>query len=529
METLHQLKHRLIFDKWIKNDGEFWYSSTIMNALLALLPILVVLILMLALRWSSPLAGLAGWGCCLLVAFLAFGLNWSVFWVSQVKGLLLTFNVILVLWPAIFLYNIVDQIGGISAIALALQGMVHDKGWLLILQSWMLSAIIECLSGFGLPIAMVAPLLITLGVSPVLAVSAVAVGHTWASSTGGMALSLRLLAEITHYSPEALFPDSALLLGLTIVLTGLAVAFLLGEKKQWWRVLVVGGIVAVAHYLLGISGLLSISALISSVVGFAVGAWLSRKPRQTGRQKNQLNPALIAGLIAYGILVIIMLLVTLLPPLNRLLSPFVWTLQFPAITTGNGLVTPATSGYLFHIFTHPGVLILVTAALSLLVFRLDPAIPNPDIKKSLKYTLHSGLPAALGTLFMIGLSTTMEHTGMTLALANSLSALVGGVYPLFAPVIGVVGSFATGSNVNSNVLFGALQKEVAILVGASPVVILAAQTTGGSLGSMIAPAKLAVGTSTSSVKGHEGDVLRITLPICLIIALLVGVLTLLIS
>jgi lactate permease len=500
-----------------------------MNALLALLPIIIVLILMLVFRWSSPLAGLVGWCCGLLVAWLAFGLNWPVFWVSQAKGLMLTFNVILVLWPAIFLYNIVDQIGGVTAIALALQGMVHDKGWLLVLQAWMLSAIIECLTGFGLPIAMVAPLLIALGVSPVLAVSAVAIGHPWASSTGGMALALRLLAEITHYTPEALFPASALLLGLSILLTGLAVAFLLGQKQQWWRVLITSCVVAAAHYLLGVSGMLSLAALISAVIGFTVGAWLSRKPREASRTKAPLNPALVAGLIAYGILVVIMLVVSVFPPLNRVLSPIVWTLQFPSVATANGVVTPAESGYLFHIFTHPGVLILITIALSLLAFRIYPAIPALDLKKSLKVTMKSGVPAALGTLFMIGLSTTMEHAGMTQALAKSLSALVGGVYPLFAPVIGVIGSFATGSNVNSNVLFGALQKEVAILVGASPVVILAAQTTGGSMGSMIAPAKLAVGTSTSSVKGHEGDVLRITLPICLAIAMIIGLVTLLIS
>ncbi|MPM51659.1 Glycolate permease GlcA [bioreactor metagenome] len=88
----------------------------------------------------------------------------------------------------------------------------------------------------------------------------------------------------------------------------------------------------------------------------------------------------------------------------------------------------------------------------------------------------------------------------------------------------MLGSFATGSNVNSNVLFGTLQKTVAILVGASPLVMMGAQTTGGSLGSMIAPAKLAVGVSTTpELKNREGEVLRKTLPISLIIAILIGI------
>ncbi|HTX78781.1 MAG TPA: L-lactate permease, partial [Longilinea sp.] len=80
-----------------------------MLALLAFVPILLVLILMLVFRWGSAQAGLAGWCCELLVAALAFGLDWPVFWVSQVKGLLLTLNVLIILWPATFLYSMVDQ------------------------------------------------------------------------------------------------------------------------------------------------------------------------------------------------------------------------------------------------------------------------------------------------------------------------------------------------------------------------------------------------------------------------------------
>lgn len=499
-----------------------------MIVLIALLPILLVMFLMLVLRWNSTLAGFAGWCLGLLVALLAFGLTWDVFWVSQVKGILLTVNVMFMLWPSIFLYNYVDQIGGIRSIALSLEGMVKDKGWLLILQAWMLSATIESLAGFGLPIAMVAPLLITLGVPPVVAVAAPAVGHTWASSTGGMALSLRLLSDITHYSPETLFPASALLLGILIILSGLAVAYLLGEKNQWWRILITGVVTAGVHYLVGISGLIPVSALISSVVGFIVGSWLNHKPRMKDGQKV-VDPSLLAGLIAYGILVVVMLSVSLIKPLSNTLSRFTWTLQFPAVSTATGFTISAEAGYLFHIFTHPGTLIIFSVMITLIIFRISKKIPRVDMKQTLRVSFRSGLPVCLGSLFMIGLSTTMEHTGMTLALANTLSVAVNGAYPLFAPLVGVLGSFTTGSNVNSNVLFGVLQKQISVLVGANPVILLAAQTTGGSLGSSIAPAKLALGTSTSSANGHEGEVLRKTLPICLIIAFIIGVVTLMIS
>ena len=117
----------------------------------------------------------------------------------------------------------------------------------------------------------------------------------------------------------------------------------------------------------------------------------------------------------------------------------------------------------------------------------------------------------------------------SMQIADGLSKLMGMVYPLFSPLVGMVGAFATGSNTNSNVLFGPMQKGVAQLLSISPVILLAAQTVGGSLGSMIAPAKLAVGSTTTGLKGKEGEVLRITLPIGIGIVLIVGLVALLIS
>ena len=501
-----------------------------MIALLALVPILTVLILMLVFRWGSHLAGAAGWVCAVLVAALGFGLNWQVFWVSQVKGLLLTLNVVILLVPGIFLYSLVDEIGGIRAISQALQGMVHDNGWLQILQAWMLSALLECLAGFGLPVAITAPLLIALGVPPITAVAAAAVGHSWASSTSGMALPLRMIADITHYQPEQLFPIVALMVGVACFVSGLAVAFMLKQKGHWWRILLTSIVAAGVHYIAGKLGALSVAELLATTTGFFFGAALNRKPRSERPVRTQeANLPLQAGILAYGLLVAIILIVSLVPPLNLYLSQFTWTLWFPAVTASTGFSTAAENGYVFHFLTHPGTLIIVTILITVLIFKLSRRFPSPELKKTTLRTLHSSGPALMGTLFMIGLSTIMEHTGMTQALASELGTLTGKLYPLFSPLIGVVGSFATGSNVNSNVLFGTLQKGVAVLVGVSPVVVLAAQTVGGGMGSMIAPAKLAVGTSTSEAKGFEGKVLRLTLPVSLGIAVVLGLVALLIG
>lgn len=492
-----------------------------MEAILAPIPILLVLITMTVFRKGSALAGLVGWLSGLVVALLFFGLNWQVFWVSQGKGLLLSLNVLMILWPALLLYTLVDQVGGIRAIAQALQELVPDRGWLAIMQAWVLTALIESLAGFGMPIAIVSPMMMALGVPPVLAVAATAIGHTWAVSLGGMALPFRTLGEIVKIPTASLFPASALLLGITVVLSGLAVMLLLNERKYWWRVLVLGTIIAGVQYLAGSFGLISICAFLAAVTGIVVGVWLCPRPRGW-KTTRTVSPSLRGGLFAYGTLIVLIFLASVIRPVNQFLSSFTWTVQFPEAVSRNGLSTAAGPGYMLHFLLHSGTMILVSILISLVLFRFIPGLKVPDVRSALKTTVRGAMPASLGTLFMIGLSTTMEHTGMTIALARGLSNVVGGIYPVFTPIVGMVGAFATGSNTNSNVLFGLLQKEVAGLIGASPIILLAAQTTGGALGSMIAPAKLAVGTSTSELKGREGEVLRYTLPIGIVMALIIG-------
>lgn len=492
-----------------------------MSALLALIPILVVLLLMLAFRLGSQWAGMAGWAAGLLVALIAFGLTWQVFWVSQVKGLLLTFNVLYVLWPSLFLYYLVDQVGGIRAIARAMQRVIPDAGWLTLVQAWMFTGLIENVAGFGLPITIGAPMLVVMGVPPLIAVAAAAIGHSWAVTTSGMALAYRTLADITATDPAALFPAASILIALAILMTGFAAAWMLGQLKHWRKILLMAAIVGASLWLSGTLGLISISSFIAAIVGIAAGILLGTKPAGWKRDKEQ-SEGFLTGVLTYGFLIAIIMGVILIKPLNTLLSSVTWTLPFPEVSTLKGFTTAAGNGYLFRFLLHPGTLITITALISLLVF---PRIKGYRIGKSgeaFTRMVRSGIPSTLGTLFMIGLATLMEHTGMTLRLAEGVSSLVGAVYPLFAPLIGITGSFVTGSNTNSNVLFGNLQKNVAELLKLSPLVILGAQTVGGALGSMVAPAKLAVGTSTTAVKGREGDILRMTLPIGLVCIMVIG-------
>jgi lactate permease len=499
-----------------------------MQYLFALLPILVVLGLMILARWSGQRAGLAGLLTGVLIAALAFGLTPQVLWVSQLKGVLLALYVLIIIWPALLLFNVVNQIGGIRAIAQGLERAMGDRGVLLIVMAWAFSGALEGVAGFGLPIAVVAPMLVGLGVEPVTAVAAVAVGHAWSVTMGDMGVIFQTLVAVSNMDGAALAPASALMLGVACLACGWVSARILGQGRRWPLVVALAALMSVMQYALAVMGLVPLAALGAGLVGVLGGILLGRqgdKVTFAGEQSDKVTPLWIA-LSGYVALVILMTAIALVRPLRAALYPVVWQMNFPEVKTLTGFVTPAGVGQAFRVLVHPGTSILLIACLTYLLYRRLGLIAPGGWRPSVAAMWRSAAPASVGILAMVGLAMLMDHCGMMLLLARGLSAAMGRAFPLVSPLVGSLGAFATGSNNNSNVLFASLQKNAAIFLALDPRILLAAQTTGGSLGSMLAPAKVIVGCSTAGIKGRDGDVLRVTVPYGLVIGLVIGVLTL---
>jgi lactate permease len=192
-------------------------------------------------------------------------------------------------------------------------------------------------------------------------------------------------------------------------------------------------------------------------------------------------------------------------------------------------VVEAGKGKAINIFGHGGALLVYSSIISFFVYRSKGFYKPHVMKTILQKTAKSGVPTSLGIVSMVCFAMIMDHCQMIFILAEGVSRVFGSIYPLVAPWIGLLGAFMTGSNTNSNVVFGVLQQETAHLAGLSAALILAAQTTGGALGSMIAPAKILVGCSTVGLTGKEGSVLKITIRYGLVITVMIGIITLLLS
>jgi lactate permease len=499
---------------------------------LAIFPILVILGLMVWLRWGGQRVGPIGWLVGLIVGFTAFGLTPQTLMVSQLKGLYLSFTVLFILWPAMFLYHLVDRIGGIQAIAHSLQRLVSDHGLLVVMLAWSFTSMLEGLAGFGLPIAVVAPMLVGLGVSPIIAVAATAVGHSWSVTFGDMGVVYQTLISITRMDGAVLAPAAAFSLGLACLACGLASAWILKQGRLWFAILPLAVVMGGVQYLLAISGLTPMAGFgagLSGVLAVVLASRVFHKNVLAVDAAGSSAPFALKGALAtYGSLACLMSVVALVGPVHDLFYRVALQADFPAVSTLNGFVT-ASATQIFRPLVHPGVWVLLVVLVSYWVYsKLGWCLKN-TWRESATATWRSAAPASLGVISMIGLSMIMDHSGMTLLLARGVSQTLGMVFPLASPLVGILGAFATGSNNNSNVLFASLQQNAAILLGMDPRILLAAQTTGGALGSMLAPAKIIVGCSTVGLNGRDGEVLRRTLPYGLAIGLGIGLLALALS
>ena len=204
----------------------------IVKWIFAFSPILTVLVLMIFKNWSGSRAGAAGWFVSLIAATLVFGAHPKLIAYSQMKGVLLSLNVLYIIWTALLLYNVVNETGAIKAIGIGIQRFSGDKSIQILIFGWIFASFLQGVAGYGVPIAVVAPLLVGLGFSPVIAVAVPAIGHSWSVTFGSMGASFQALMAVSGLEASYLAPWSATLLGITTFLCGIFAVHVYGGWKM---------------------------------------------------------------------------------------------------------------------------------------------------------------------------------------------------------------------------------------------------------------------------------------------------------
>jgi lactate permease len=278
--------------------------------------------------------------------------------------------------------------------------------------------------------------------------------------------------------------------------------------------------------LVAVNGLWNTAAFMGSIAGLLASFGLARLLRGKHSQDGKVDGKLLGvALSGYAILVIITLIIQLIPDVKHLLGGLVIQVKIPGLATSLGHASPAAASKPISLLNHAGAILLYASILAYLVYWLAGRFQKGSFGKIILGTVKRVQAPSISILFMVCMAVVMETAGMTEALARGLAEITGRLFPLVSAWIGALGAFMTGSNTNSNVVFALLQSRTAQLLGYSIPIILAAQTAGAGLASVIAPAKIVVGTSTADLAGREGEVMLKMLPYIILLVLLISLLT----
>jgi lactate permease len=508
------------------------------------LPLAFLLVVLLGLRWPGPRAGMAVLALTVLLAVTVFGLPGSAAALALGRAVALSLDVLYIIWTALALYQIAELTGAIRGIGEAVARLTEDHILQLLIIGFAFTSFLQGVEGFGVPVAVTAPLLLGLGFRPIEAAAVPLVAHSWAVGLGTLATAFQALRAVTGLPARALALDIAVLGAVTAFTTGFAVTHIHAGwrpmRRAFGAIALMGLTMGLVQMLVVASGGWTIGVSVASMAALAAGLQLARWTRRYGAGLGGLLPqwppaegrrepprppvpavprmSFHLAFLPYYVLLVLVGLTTFIGPVHAALSEVRIVVEFPATVTALGWTTDRALAAL-PVLGHPGALILYAAVLSALVFaRLGH---RPPLRTLWRNTARQGIPTTVTILALVAVAMLMVYSGMTYLLASAL-ARAGLVFPLLSPFIGVLGAVITGSNTNSNVLFGALQRDAAVLLRLDPVLIGALQTAGASLGSMITPAKVVLATATTGLAGQEGAVMRVTGRYLLILTALLG-------
>ena len=512
---------------------------TIVNWLLAASPVVFLVAAIVWLGWSVPRVGAGACVLAVALALLIFGAEPGHAAIAAAKGVSLSLFVLTIVWTSVYLYNVLDRLKAIEAIGRSMTALARDELAQALIIGWGFSSFIQGITGFGVPVAVAAPLLIMLGFSPARAAAMALVGHGWAVTFGSMASSYYTIQLVTGIPGDVIAPHMALLFAPVIVASGALVAHIQGGLAAVARslplVVVVGSMMAGAMYALTLMGAPQIASTVPGILGMVAIALFARTPLllparptdtatwrgvDTGRSSSPM-PLLLA-MLPY-LLLVTLSVISQIGPVMEAVSGLRLAMDYPGFTTQQGFVVEPANDYApISLLNHPAPLIVMSTLAGVLVYAATGWWRKGVAGESVRLTYRQSRSSTLSVTAMVVMAVVMADTGMTVLLAEGVASVSGPLFPLVSPFIGLLGSFMSGSNTNSNVMFGLLQMETARALGIGEVTISSIQSIGASVGSSMAPAKVLVAAAVVGLGGEERSIFRVVIPYVVALVLLTG-------
>lgn len=502
-----------------------------MKIVLALLPILCMLLSMTVFRLSSHRTAILASVLSVIIAFAAFSMPLISLFTASIEGLAVAMiTIVFVIFSAVFMYNISVKSGAILVVRKLLFKVSSDRRVAVLLIAFCFGGFLEGIAGFGTAVILPVGMLILLGFDAMRSVLVCLAANTIPVAFGVLGVPAVTLAQVTGLNLGQLTGYIAFqLLPFTVFLPAFLIVLSEGSLKALRGVLGIslftGLSFAAVQTVIAVAVGPELAAVGGSIAsGLAVVAVAISRRGRIGKQssgnsisadsKNDVAPKeAILACLPYFIILVLALLPRLLFSVDTL-KQFPFSFSFK-IYSGAGAKPTG-----FQFLLNGGLILLVSAIAGGLLQKLR----FKAIWETMRQTLVQVRFNVLTVVFLTILSKVMGYSGMVGEIALGLYALFGGLYPLAAPLVGAFGTFLTGSDTSSNVLFGQMQRQIAGKLLLSEAWISAANAAGATAGKMMSPQSISIAVSSAGMKSGEGKILRSTSLYCLIYVALMGLL-----
>ncbi|MCE7792245.1 L-lactate permease [Salipaludibacillus sp. CUR1] len=555
-----------------------------MSSIVALTPIIAVMLFLVVLKMPAVKAMTISLLATIILAVIYWQVPLVVIAASTVEGIIIGISILYIVFGAILLLNTLKLSGAIDTIRTSFMGVSKDRRVQVIIIAWLFGAFIEGAAGFGTPAAIAAPLLVALGFPAMAAVALALIANSSpvpfaavgtpiiigvnqgldeggsispvvqpvVDASGGITGFLQEVgAQVTQID---VFVGTLMPLIIVMLMTRF-----FGENRSWkeglaaWKFAIFAGLAYTVPALI-VANLLGpeFPTIFGGLIGMAIVVPAAKRgflvPKETwqfpesknwldswigsidpGPDENQSKSTLSTArawvpYLAVGIILVLTRLEAL---------PFRSILENVSIGVTDIFGTGISEE--FEPFFLPGFVFVVVVLITFFVHKMTVKQLGLSFQRSGKaiigtaLTLFTAVPMVRifinsgGDMNMSGLES------MPIELANSISALLGPMYPLLAPIIGALGTFISGSATFSNMMFSLFQSSVADQINTDPRLIVALQVMGASAGNMICVMNVVAAAAVVGLNGREGALIRITIIPMLYYTLLTGIIGLVLS
>jgi lactate permease len=515
-----------------------------MKLLVSFLPIVLPFIFLVLMKMSAKKGMTLSFLFVLVGAIFVWNMELMVISASIIQGIHKAFGILIILFGAIIMMNILKLNGAINRINIGFGNLTTDMRIQAVIIAFLFGALIEGVAGFGTPAVVVAPLLVALGFSPIAAATVSLISNSVPVPFAAVGTPINIGLENINNTSEFFNSIARYITSIdflagafmpTIVVFILITFFAENKTKRDyieilpWTLFIGYSYTVIAFISARVIGyefvtiVSSISMLLIATVTVKLGFLVPKNNWQKAfNKKDELvvsEMSLVRAWLPYGIVILLLILSRIVAPIKEFFTTFI------DLSINNILGVVGISSKLLLLYS-PGFIIIIVAIISVFIQKADKS----NIKKASIISFNSVKGAALALIPTLAMVQIFSNSGINLSelasmpvyLATFLGEYLNGVWILLAPFIGELGSFIAGSATVSAITFSPVQYQIATEYGLNTDLILSLGLLGGAAGNMICVHNVVSVATVVGAEGEEGTIIKKTVLPALLYALLVG-------